>query len=164
MKSSRIYPTSVVTPILLLVVFFSGGCKDHGTVPLNEFAEVNYISGTIGQFSEPPLPPDPISCQIIVQIRNRSESVAFRFFRWQDAKLYRASDGSMLGSFTITTSWTGYLPPLMVDTVVLIKPSGSSRPFVSPCGESVYIELSWVTNENIAGTFKTPIMEFGCAY
>ena len=126
--------------------------------------EIRFISGWIGADLMPAIPPDPIMCQIVLLLQNKSESETVRGISFPGARVFLSSSHQRLGQISFSTDWDGEIEPAIADTVRLTKLISSTTLFNPPCDKYVYLELIILQPNDSTRTFKTDNLLFACAH
>ena len=149
--------------ILFAQIFFS--CKGQSTAP-ESLADLHltFISGSIGADLMPSIPPDPITCQIIIVAENSSATRTLSNLSAAHADVFLNSSNEKLGTITFTSNWDGRLGPTERDTVRSTKVISQTTLFNPQCRKYVYLNLVFKNNSGNFIVQKTDSLFFGCVY
>ncbi len=111
---------------------------------------------------QPPVPPDPILCQVTLRLTNTSQTNEISGVSIPSAVVYRANDGSELGTIRFETDWDGWLAATEVDTVTITKIEESEEIFPPPCATSVFLRVKIVKSAVQTRQLKTDPVDVSC--
>ena len=157
-----------IVQMMALIGAFGLGCKDTVTVippggDLNDL-ETTLLSGSIGANLMPFVPPDPITCRIVLTVRNTSTSESMAGLRLPGAEVVRDTPDVRLGQIYFSTTWNGRLDPGEQDTVHLVKVLEQTPLFAPPCGTHVHLNLLLSNGAGDVRIVRIDSLFFGCVY
>jgi hypothetical protein len=157
--------TRAILPAVVIAVQVLASCSDMVTSPATlDDLTIRFVSGYMEANLMPIVPPDPVSCQVLILAQNNNPTETLSGLSIPVADVFLDSTNQRLGTITFSTSWDGRLSPNEQDTVRLTKVTSQSSPFTPPCGKQVYLLLSLKKDGNLSKGFKTESMFFSCVY
>lgn len=150
--------------ILIAISMYSLGCSDKATSSSKENIEIQFISGYIDADLMPPVPPDPVRCQIELLITNKSDSKRVKGLTVPSADVFLHSNNEKIGTIDFLTDWDSLLLPGEQDTVLLSKIQSSTPVVEVHCRKYVYLILNVILCPCSFDMFKTDSLLFGCVY
>lgn len=157
----------IIGSFVLLISLFLMSCEqDEESAKLSlDQLDIQYLNGQISADLMPVVLPDPIFCQIELQMQNESEAQPFTNLKIPNAYVYLDSTHQLLGEIFFSTDWDGNLEVSDVDTVKLVKIFLQESPFQPPCNEIVCLELTIVAHDlNESRLFAVDSLLFGCTH
>jgi hypothetical protein len=111
---------------------------------------------------QPPVPPDPILCQATLRVTNTNQTNAISGVTIPSAVVYRADNGTELGTIRFETDWHGVLAATEVDTVTITKIQENEEIFPPPCATSVFLRVRVVKTAVQTRILTTDPVEASC--
>jgi len=150
---------------LILIGFFFIGCQEDQSQDFSlDDLQIQFLSGFMEANFMPEIPPDPIYCQINLQLRNTNSEESAHGLNIPQAKVFIDSTNQLLGEISLSTDWDGYMEPGEQDTVQLTKVVLEEAPFDPPCNAFVYLEIEVTDNVDQSKFFATDSLLFYCTY
>ena len=126
--------------------------------------ETHFYSGYISADLMPIVPPDPISCELVLIAKNKSTSASLIGLSIRQAEVFRESTSVRLGTISFSTIWDGRLGPNEQDTVRLTKVVAPASLFTPPCGKYLYLNVMIKDGSNDSTMKKINRLFFSCTF
>ena len=158
-------PSALVNTVILLTAILFLHCNDDVISPssLNDL-ETHFFGGYISADLMPLVPPDPITCQLVLIAKNKSSSASLIGLGIPRAEVFRDSTNVRLGTISFSTSWNGRLGPNEQDTVRLTKVVSPASLFTPPCGKYLYLNVMIKDGSNDSTMIKINSLFFSCTF
>jgi hypothetical protein len=153
--------TIAVTVWLLLAVLGCEGSDNENNAMITDLV-VQVLDGYIAADMMPPVPPDPITCELTLRVTNANSSQPLSGLSIPSAVVFLAQGSRELGTIGFETDWDGSLEAGEVDTVTVKKIEESKEVFAPPCQERVYLRLMIVKTVVQTKQVTTPSYDFSC--